>query len=65
MPVSLEVSYFNTFYVKRIKNRSVTDDNAVTVGLLFASSTGVTAETSNVGPTYPATPYPQALNPAA
>tara|TARA_R100001126_G_C4880002_1_gene178522 strand:+ start:904 stop:2415 length:1512 start_codon:yes stop_codon:yes gene_type:complete len=71
MPVSLEVSYFNTFYVKRIKNRSVTDDNQVVGAAPFlAAMTGVTAETANA-PTppapnpYPATPYPQALNPAA
>jgi len=71
MPVSLEVSYFNTFYVKRIKNRSVTDDNQVVGAAPFlAAMTGVTAETANT-PTppapnpYPATPYPQAVNPAA
>ena len=27
MPVTLEVSYFNTFWLKRLKDRGVTSDN--------------------------------------
>ena len=64
MPVSLEVSYFNTFYMKRIKNHSVTFDDSVDTGLAVYADTGVTASTATTFP-YAVTPYAQALNPAA
>jgi hypothetical protein len=64
MPVSLEVSYFNTFYMKRIKNHSVTDDDSIDTGLAIYADTGVTASTATTFP-YAVTPYVQALNPAA
>jgi len=55
MPVTLEVSYFNTFWLKRLKDRGVTAD----VPLHFTSAGPGTPEyyTSSTGVTNNAVPY--------
>ena len=48
MPVTLEVSYFNTFWLKRLKDRGVTSDypdhytNTLGTNEYYQSSTGIT-----------------------
>jgi hypothetical protein len=45
MSVTLEVSYFNTFWIKRLKDRGITSDNPIHytgITELYRSSTGLT-----------------------